>query len=179
MQKVKLQNAMRTNNHMDSFVLEQLAGAIQDQMNAAVLCNDLYAQLNMESAFDLYRNAEAPQLLSLPGLLETYILRCEHYQLTETVGEPAAPVVSTIPILVANGGIDATTPAEWGESAAEHLPNAQLVTIPMLDHGATAKSACGQDIVRHFFTYPEQTVDDSCTEDLEPVFVLPQEETNE
>ena len=82
-------------------------------------------------------------------------------------------------ILVANGGIDVTTPAEWGISAAETLPNAQLVTIPMYDHGATAKSECGQDIVRHFFTYPKQEVDYSCAEALNPVFILPNEESNE
>ncbi len=160
-------------------VLEQLTEAVQFQMNYAVLCNDMYAQFDIENAFETYRNAEAPQLLSLPGLLPIYITRCENYQLTTGIGESSEPVVSQLPILVANGGIDATTPVEWGEAAAEHLPNAQLVTIPMFDHGATAKSECGQDIVRFFFTYPEQEVDQSCTEALNPVFILPNEESNE
>jgi pimeloyl-ACP methyl ester carboxylesterase len=158
-------------------VLEQLADAIQSQMNTAVLCNDMYAQFDVESAFEAYRNAEAPQLLSDTGFLVTYIARCERYNLTAGAGESAEPVVSEIPILIANGSIDFTTPVEWGEAAAEHLPNAQLVTIPMLDHGATAKSACGQDIVHHFFTYPDMMVDTGCTEELRPVFILPHDES--
>ncbi len=154
-------------------IVEQLTEAIQDQMNTAVLCNDTYLQFDIESAWEAYKNAEAPQLLSGIGAFVTYIGRCERYNLTPEVGEPAEPVVSELPILVVNGGIDTTTPAEWGEAVAEHLPNSQLVTVPMYAHGATALSECGQDIVRYFFTYPEQEVNTACIEDLKPRFVLP------
>lgn len=145
-------------------------------MNTAVLCNDMYAQFDVENAFEIYRNAEAPQLLGGLGILVTYMTRCERYNLTAGTGESAEPVVSEVPILVANGSIDFITPLEWGEAAAEHLPNAQLVTIPMYDHGATAKSECGQDIVRYFFTYPEQKVSTACIEDLKPRYILPDDD---
>lgn len=163
---------------MSDRVIEQLVLAVQGQMNTVVLCNDMYGQFDVDSAFEAYRNAEAPQLLSDPGMLITYMTRCERYKLTAGAGESFEPVISNLPILVANGSIDATTPAEWGESAAEYLPNAQLVTIPMYDHGATAKSECGQDIVRYFFTYPEQEVNDDCIESIKPVFILPDENQN-
>jgi pimeloyl-ACP methyl ester carboxylesterase len=159
-------------------VLEQLIQALQIQMNTAVTCNDLYGQFDAVSAVEDYRNLEAPSLLLDPALLITYIARCERYQLTAGAGESTEPVVrdDDIPILIVNGSIDATTPAEWGMATAENLPGAQLVTIPMLDHGATAKSACGQDIVRFFFTYPDQEVNDDCIEALKPVFVLPDDQ---
>jgi len=160
-------------------IVEQLTEAIQSQMNTAVLCSDMYAQFDIENAWEAYKNAEAPQLLNGIGTYVTYLGRCERYNLTQEAGESAEPVVSELPILVVNGGIDATTPAEWGEAAAEHLPNSQLVTVPMYAHGATAMSECGQDIVRYFFTYPEQAVNTACIEDLKPRFVLPDEEQDE
>jgi pimeloyl-ACP methyl ester carboxylesterase/LysM repeat protein len=157
-------------------VVEQLAEPFQRQMNTAVLCNDMYSKLDVESGFEIYRNAEAPQLLRGMNSFVGYISRCERYNLTPETGESDEPVVNEVSILVVSGGIDAITPVEWGESAAEHLPNAQLVTIPMYGHGATAKSECGQDIVRYFFTYPEHKVNTACIDDLKPRFVLPGEE---
>ena len=158
-------------------VKEQLAGLpLQQQMNTAVTCNDLYNGFDIGAVFDEYRNAEAPQMLNQIDLFVSYIVRCEHYGLTEGEGESSQPVTSSLPTLVVNGSVDKNTAARWGESAFEYLPNAQMVTVPLVAHGASALSACGQDITNAFFTYPGQEVNDSCTKALQPIFVLPEDD---
>ena len=157
-------------------VQEQLIAAIQRQMNTAVSCNDLSPDFDINAAFEAYKNAEAPQLLTNIQAFLSYLARCERYGLTEGEGESSEPVVSSLPILVVNGSVDKNTAARWGESTVEFLPNAQMVTIPLVAHGASALSPCGQDITNAFFTYPEEEVNDYCTAVLQPVYVLPEDD---
>lgn len=157
-------------------VKEQLAEALQQQTNTTVLCNDLYTGFDIDTSFEAYKNAEAPQLLSQIDTSVTYIARCERYGLTEGKGESTEPVVSSLKTLVVNGSVDKNTAARWGQSTFEYLPNAQIVTVPLIAHGASALSACGQDITSAFITYPEQTVNDSCIAAMQPVYVLPDDD---
>ena len=53
------------------------------------------------------------------------------------------------------------------------LTNAISTTIPYGGHGASAQTACGQDLVVAFITYPDAPLDTSCTAALQPQWVLP------
>jgi hypothetical protein len=74
-----------------------------------------------------------------------------------------------------NGGIDHATAAEWGGYAMTGLSNAQMVTVPLTEHGSTRYSQCAKDIAHTFFLYPNAALDTACVEQFRPVFVLPDE----
>ncbi len=73
------------------------------------------------------------------------------------------PVVSSVPVLIFNGEFDPITPPNWGELAAQTLPNSQVVTFPGVGHGASfSGSTCAQQIAIDFFANPNAQVDQSC-----------------
>lgn len=61
---------------------------------------------------------------------------------------------SSIPTLVASGGFDAKTGAQWGVVAARTLPNSTVITIPGVGHGAVIFSPCGISVMHSFFNAP-------------------------
>ena len=76
------------------------------------------------------------------------------------------PVYSEVPILIFNGQFDPVTPPEWGELAAQTLPNSTLITFPGLGHTIShSGSVCAHDIATAFFSDPEAALDTSCSDD--------------
>ncbi|MBI4783013.1 MAG: alpha/beta fold hydrolase [Oscillatoriophycideae cyanobacterium NC_groundwater_1537_Pr4_S-0.65um_50_18] len=141
--------------------------------NFVVKCNDRNAAFNTEPAFEIYRNFEAPQLIRELDLVASYQARCRIFELPEVDYAIAPPAVSDLPTLIMNGGIDHATAAEWGEYARAGLSNAQMITVPLTEHGTTRYSQCAKDIAHTFFLYPNAALDTSCVEEFRPVFVLP------
>lgn len=157
-------------------VQERLSQPIQTYMNAAFICNDVYGNLDLQATWERLRGEEATQLINASqselGFAVSYTLRCGNLGITPDARPLSDPVVSGIRTLVVNGSVDATTPKEWGDVVFASLSNAITTTIPLAGHGASAKSQCGQHIVRAFFTYPDGELDTSCTESLQPQWVL-------
>jgi len=141
--------------------------------NAVVKCNDRGATYKAVEGWAFLNEFEAPQLITNLEMLPSYQARCEYYGIP--TGEYAVPPAATtdLPVLVMNGGLDHATPVEWAEVAWSTLPNAQLVIVPMTEHGSTRYSKCTQDIAHSFFLNPEGDLQTSCVEAFRPVFVLP------
>ena len=80
--------------------------------------------------------------------------------------------------MVFNGSIDAETPVEWGQAAAEGLTNAFSVTFTYAPHGASTQFDCGPAVSTAFIMYPDQEPKIACLDaPLEWFpFVLPDEE---
>jgi pimeloyl-ACP methyl ester carboxylesterase len=79
----------------------------------------------------------------------------------------------TIPVLVFAGTNDTQTATSWAQQAAEDVVMSQYVEFPNAGHGAINFSQCAKDIAAAFFDNPEAEVNSSCTADLVPRFVLP------
>ena len=157
---------------------ERFSQPLSNYMNLAVICNDSWGGLqDVQSFFDRFAAAEAPQLIDANWVTLWQVIRyhqsCQSLKVTPTAMADQVQVASNIRTLVANGSLDAVTPKEWGDLVYNSLTNAISTTIPYGGHGASAQTACGQDIVVAFVTYPDAPLDTSCTEALQPQWVLP------
>jgi len=141
--------------------------------NFVVKCNDRGATYNALQAWDYLKAFAAPQLITTLDVSASYQARCEHFGLP--TGEYALPpaVTTDLPILVMNGGLDHATPVEWAEIAFSTLSNAQLVIVPMTEHGSTRYSKCAKDIAHSFFLNPAGELKTACVDAFRADFVLP------
>lgn len=158
---------------------ERFSHPLSNYMNLTVICNDSWGGLqDLQSFFDRFAASEAPQLIDANWVNLWQVIRYHQYcaSLKVTPAEMAdqVQVASGIRTLVANGSLDAVTPKEWGDLVFASLTNAISTTIPFGGHGATAQTACGQDMVVAFVTYPDAPLNTSCTEALQPKWVLPE-----
>jgi pimeloyl-ACP methyl ester carboxylesterase len=141
--------------------------------NAVVKCNDRGHTYDVVQAWEYLKSSDAPQLATPLDVTAAYQARCEDYGIP--TGEYALPpaVTTDLPILVMNGGLDHATPVEWAERAFSTLTNAQLVIVPMTEHGSTRYSKCAKDIANTFFLNPEVDLQTSCVDAFRVRFVLP------
>ena len=158
---------------------ERFSHPLSNYMNLAVICNDSWGGLqDVQGFFDRFAAAEAPQLIDASWVNLWQVIRyrqyCASLKVTPTEMADQVQIASGIRTLVANGSLDAVTPKEWGDLVFDSLTNAISTTIPFGGHGATAQTACGQDIVVAFITYPDAPLNTSCTEALQPKWVLPE-----
>jgi len=157
---------------------ERFSHPLSNYMNLAIICNDSWGGLqDLQSFFDRFAAAEAPQLIDANWATLWQVVRyhqsCANLQVTPAEMADQVQVASDIRTLVANGSLDVLTPKEWGDLVYNSLTNAVSTTIPYGGHGATAQTACGQDMVVAFVTYPDAPLNTSCTEALQPKWVLP------
>lgn len=153
----------------------QKSVAIGTFTNSVVKCNDRASEYNIDHAFDVYRAFEAPQLIGDLKIVADYFSQCEIFGSAVPEFSLLPPVKSDLRTLVMNGDVDHATPNEWAKLAFETLTNAELVLVPMHDHGATRDSKCAKDIAHTFFLYPDSVLDTSCIEEFRIEFVLPDE----
>lgn len=158
---------------------ERFSHPLSNYMNLAIICNDSWGGLqDLQSFFDRFAAAEAPQLIDANWATLWQVVRyhqsCANLQVTPAAMADQVQVASGIRTLVANGALDVLTPKEWGDLVFDSLTNAISTTIPYGGHGATAQTACGQDIVLAFVTYPDAPLNTTCTEALQPKWVLPE-----
>ena len=139
---------------------------VDDITNMVITCNDRYASFDLERIFEEYRAFEVPDLVNKIDVAVNDKVACEAWGLTPADSDLTEPVVTDLPIMVANGSVDAETPVEWGEAAAEGPENAIFVTFAYAPHGANTQFGCGPAVSTAFIMYPEQQPDTSCTEEL-------------
>lgn len=157
---------------------ERFSTPLSNYMNLAVICNDSWGGLqDVQSFFDRFAAAEAPQLIDASWTSLWQVIRyhqsCQNLKVTPPEMADQVQVASDIRTLVVNGSLDAFTPKEWGDLVYNSLTNAVSTTIPYGGHGASAQTPCGQDMVVAFVTYPDAPLNTSCTQALQPQWVLP------
>ncbi len=151
---------------------------VDDITNGVITCNDRYASFDLEAIFEGYRAFDVPELVNKVDVAVNDKVACEAWGLTPEDTGLTEPVVTDLPIMVSNGSIDAETPVEWGEGAAEGLENAYFVTFAYAPHGASTQFACGPAVATAFIMYPEQQPDDNCANSMLEIFpfTLPDQE---
>lgn len=94
----------------------------------------------------------------------------------DNFGAPAAAaietqaVISSIPTLILNAGMDSQTSFAWGDQTAENLSNSTTVLIPLSEHITANFSECAQSLITNFMDAPNDALDTSCaTELMRPV----------
>ncbi len=140
--------------------------AVDSITNIVITCNDRYGSFDLERIFEQYRAYEAPALVNKIDVAVNNKTECEAWGLTPEDTDLSDAVVSDLPILVSNGSVDAETPVEWGEAAAEGLANAFSVTFAYAPHGASTQFSCGPAVATAFIMYPEKMPDLTCAEEI-------------
>ncbi|MGI9623208.1 MAG: alpha/beta hydrolase [Acidimicrobiales bacterium] len=98
-----------------------------------------------------------------------------HFSLCTDWGSGTADVVESlavtadVPALVLGGSYDPVTPARWGQSTADALPNAYFYEFPHVGHGVMRSTECGLSIGLQFIDNPSSEPDTSCIEQMEQV----------
>lgn len=144
-----------------------------------ITCNDRYGSFDLETIFAGYRTYEAPSLVKKIDVAVNEKVRCALWGLTDESTTLPTPVVTDLPILVANGSVDPATPEEWGVAAYESLTNAYFVTFAYFPHGATTQFpvlGCGPDVATAFLLDPSHMPDIACADDFQTLrypFALP------
>jgi pimeloyl-ACP methyl ester carboxylesterase len=156
----------------------RFSSSISNYMNLTVICNDSWGGLqDVQSFVDRFAAAEAPQLIDANWKTMYQVARyhqsCMNLKVTPPEMADQVQVASDIRTFVVNGSLDELTPKEWGDLVYNSLTNAISTTIPFGGHGASAQTACGQDMVVAFVTYPDAPLNTSCTQALQPQWVLP------
>ena len=81
------------------------------------------------------------------------------------------PVSTDHPTLVLSGDLDPVTPPRWGESVAEHLPNARHIVVPGVGHGATPNGCVPKLIAQFIDAASAAQLDAECVQSLDrPLF---------
>lgn len=78
---------------------------------------------------------------------------CAAWNVSRAADEENQPVASPVPVLVFAGEYDPDTPPDWGRRLLETMPNARVVLMPGLSHGASF-NRCGADVMLAFLDAP-------------------------
>ena len=150
---------------------------VEDVANFVVRCNTQRAWSDVADNLEELSGFEAPQLISSNALITmaNAAVACDVFDTGPTDPPPTPAVLDLAPTLVLNGGLDHATPEEWGAIALERFDpdSAQMLTVPMTDHGVTRYSQCAKDIAHAFFLNPENELVTDCVNVFATEYVLP------
>ncbi len=124
-------------------------------------------QCREEYPFSIEANAQ-DEINANPRLVDYYddyeftLESCDIWQAGQASTIENEPVVSDIPTLILAGGFDPVTPAWWGQSLQQNLPNSYFVEIPQLAHGIFSANDCTRQIGLDFIDRPSDQPDSAC-----------------
>jgi pimeloyl-ACP methyl ester carboxylesterase len=131
--------------------------------------------LAVECPEDTLRIGESERAASRAGVFGDYRLT-RQIAACKAWGVPAEErertfVHSPVPVLLLAGSMDYVTPPEWAAEIAQHLPNARVVTIPLLGHfpDGLTNMDCYDDLIARFFEAGSaEHLDASCVAKMLP-----------
>jgi pimeloyl-ACP methyl ester carboxylesterase len=162
--------------------VEQIDGLLQistfglsAEVFNSVECNEEVPFERIEQAVANWHSLQIPELAEQEMVqLAQQFASCELWPSGHAGSIENLPVVSDIPTLIFSGGYDFQTPPTWNKDAFLRLPNATFVNFPATNHAVIAyHGECASDIADAFMDTPFAVPDISCTEDLKPVWILP------
>ena len=100
--------------------------------------------------------------------------QCENWPFAATPIEVKDPVTSDIPALILQGAYDNITPITMGRRADRELENGTYVVVPYGVHVTwTSGDNCVGQIAAAYIQDPQDELDTSCLDALQPQWVLP------
>ena len=91
---------------------------------------------------------------------------CRFWDSGEAPAAFRTPVVADVPTLLLAGEFDPVTPPEWAEDAVRHLRRGRVFVFPAVGHGVLDSHVCAAELVRDFFSDPNDPVVPKCLERL-------------
>lgn len=145
-------------------------------MAAAIRCQDGYVD---GTAATTAQDQEAyPELFAAfnhPAINQEAPERCREIGLAQRDMAEYAPVVTDLPVVIANGRWDPITPVELAEYIMPGFENGELVVFPHAGHGPTRSIPCAGDWLNTWYDDPSAPVDRECVDEGEDAaqFVAP------
>lgn len=141
---------------------EDFVDGDSEGMFNSVECGEDVPFNSMAAAEELAR--DIPALVREP-LLDSVASQFDDCALWNVPAQPAfenEAVRSDIPVLIFSGEYDPITPPEWGDIAAQTLPNSYHYVLPGMGHGAVDLRPCPTEIAMSFLANPMQQPADGC-----------------
>lgn len=148
---------------------------ISQGMYAAIACNDGWSQ-GLEQAIknDHAKNPVLALMQGDPEHAAAAAALCLKYGMTPRSAEQYSPLVTDIPMIVADGQMDPITPPPLAKAILGGLKNVTYVEFPYAGHGPTRSVKCAGDFLTKFYDNPKGKVDTKCADDMKaPDFVGP------
>ena len=101
---------------------------------------------------------------------------CKHVPRGTIPSDFHTPLKSNVPALLFSGYLDPTTPPEWGDAVARHLPNSLHIEMRYGSHSFHGKDqACADRVTQDFILSGSvKTLDTAClTQITRPPFLIP------
>ena len=135
-------------------------------------------QCNEEIPFSTYDDFLAISAGAQPQIGEFFTAHqhalftvCESWSPTPPDPIENQPVTSDVPALILSGRFDPITPPEWGQLAAQTLPNSTYFEFPQAGHWVLRAGSCGMELSMAFLEDPSTPPDSPCVAALSsPVF---------
>lgn len=148
---------------------------ISNGMYNAIACNDGWtAGLEAAVKQDL---AEFPKLASFQGdpkYAAESAAACVRNGMPPRDAAWYEPLVTDIPMIVADGQMDPITPPPLAKAILPGLKNGTYVEFPYAGHGPTRSVKCAGEFLTKFFDAPTAKVDTKCADDMKaPAFTGP------
>ncbi len=120
------------------------------------------------------RAGGAPQIIVEYAMddMQAQLDECRLWNVPRADAIENQPVRSALNTLVLSGQYDPVTPPEWGQAAADFLPNSTHIVFPGIGHSALDVHPCPTQILLDFLADPARTLDVSCADRMSgPQFV--------
>ncbi len=138
----------------------------------------LSVQCNEEIPFSTYDDFLAIAAGAQPQIGEFFALNnralytvCESWSPDPPNPIENQPVTSDVPVMILAGHFDPITPPEWGQMAAQTLPNSTYFEFPHAGHWVLRAGSCGMELSLAFLNDPSKPPDSPCVAALgSPVF---------
>lgn len=114
-----------------------------------------------DRAKTLAQAGDDPYAQALTRTLARDLDACAAFRLGPPLAGDNRPVVSSLPILILNAGIDPGCPPELAQAAVKRFSHGQLVIFPYLTHGVT-RNPCAAKMAQAFLRDPTMPVDRTC-----------------
>lgn len=149
--------------------------------NLAVECrdeqpfNDYLTAITAHRQFNIADELVADEV----ARLRHYWAQCALFPTGVAAGSQTAPVTSSLPVLIFQGGLDTVTPPSWAAEARRTLPNALYLEFPgqghlVIQQPDSIRSSCPAQLVRRFLDNPAALPDTTCIDNTYRIpWVLP------
>jgi pimeloyl-ACP methyl ester carboxylesterase len=137
--------------------------------NLAVQCRDELPFNDYQTAIIAHQQVGIPDALVADELtrLRHDWVQCTLFPTGVAAPTQTEPVVSSLPTLIFQGGLDTITPPSWAEAARRTLPDAHYYEFPgqghlVIQQPPSVSSGCPAQMARAFLDTPAQAPDASC-----------------
>ncbi len=139
----------------------------------SVECNEEAPFNSLDASQQLSADLPPELYNALQGSTEDQFTTCAYWDSGTADPIETQPVESDIPTLVLAGSLDPTTPAAWGQMAADHLSNSYYAEVPFGGHGEIDAGQCPVDIGLAFLDNPGSAPDMGCLSTMNFRFYVP------